>query len=68
MLDKSLETEQAFRVDERLARVARIVVEQYDGDVKAFFESIRYRVEVDRKAAATLDHGEEEQRWSTFEH
>jgi hypothetical protein len=43
MLDKGLEEEQAPRVDERLARVVRIIVEQYDGDVKAFVESIRYR-------------------------
>jgi hypothetical protein len=43
MLDKNVEEEQAPRVDERLARVARIIVEQYDGDVKAFVESIRYR-------------------------
>ena len=42
MLDKSLE-EEARRVDERLGRVVRIIVEQYDGDVKAFVESIRYR-------------------------
>jgi len=28
------------KVDERLARVVRIIVEQYDGDVKAFVESI----------------------------
>ena len=41
MLDKNLEEEQALGVDERLARVARIIVEQYDGDVKAFVESIR---------------------------
>jgi len=59
MLDKSLEKEQAPRVDERLARVARIIVEQYDGDVKAFVESIRYRREVNRKAEATSDHGDE---------
>ena len=44
MLDKSLE-EQALRVDERLAMVVRIIVEQYDGDVKAFVESSRYRIE-----------------------
>jgi len=43
MLDKSLEEERAPGVDERLARVVRIIVEQYDGDVKAFVESIRYR-------------------------
>jgi hypothetical protein len=43
MLDKNLEEEQCPRVDERLARVARIIVEQYDGDVKAFVESIRYK-------------------------
>jgi hypothetical protein len=42
MLDKRLEQEQAPRVDERLARVVRIIVEQYDGDVKAFVESNRY--------------------------
>ena len=40
MLDKSLEEEHAPRVDERLARVLRIIVQQYDGDVKAFAESI----------------------------
>ena len=40
MLDKSLEEEQAPSVDERLARVVRIIFEQYDGDVKAFIESI----------------------------
>jgi hypothetical protein len=68
MLNKSLEAEQALRVDERLAMVARIIVEQYDGDVEAFFESIRYRVEVDRKAAAALDHGDVAQRWSPVEH
>ena len=43
MLVKSLEEEQASMVDERLAMVARIIVEQYDGDVKAFVESNRYR-------------------------
>jgi hypothetical protein len=40
MLDKSLEEEHAPRVDERLARVVRIIVQQYEGDVKAFTESI----------------------------
>ena len=40
MLDKSLKEEQAPRVDERLARVVRIIFEQYDGNVKAFVESI----------------------------
>ena len=59
MLDKNLEEEQALGVDERLARVARIVVEQYDGDVKAFVDSIRYRTEVNRKAEAASDHGDE---------
>ena len=58
MLDKRLEQEQAWRVDERLARVVRIIVEQYDGDVRAFVESIRYTVEVNRKAQAS-DHGDE---------
>jgi len=57
MLDKSLEEEQAHRVDERLARVVRIIVEQYDGDVEAFVESIRYRVDVDRKAKDASEVG-----------
>jgi hypothetical protein len=52
MLDKSVEEERAPRVDERLARVVRIIVEQYDGDVKAFVDSNRYRTEVNRKAEA----------------
>ena len=43
MLDKGLEEEQVPGVDERLASVVRIIVEQYDGDVKAFVESNRYR-------------------------
>ena len=59
MLDKSLEEEQPPSVDERLARVVRIIVEQYDGDVKAFVESNRYRVEVNRKAEAPSEHGDE---------
>ncbi len=59
MLDKRLEQEQAPRVDERLARVVRIIVEQYDGDVKAFVDSIRYRTEVNRKAEVALDHSDE---------
>jgi hypothetical protein len=48
-----------LRVDERLARVVRIIVDQYDGDVKAFVESIRYRVEEDRLAEAESDRGDE---------
>jgi hypothetical protein len=59
MLDKSLEEEQALRVDERLARVVQIIVEEYDGDVRAFVESIRYRVEVNRKTAVAPDHSDE---------
>ena len=59
MLDKSLEEERTLGVDERLARVVRIIVEQYDGDVKAFVESIRYRTEVNRKAEVASDHGDE---------
>ena len=59
MLDKRLEQEQAPRVDERLARVVRIIVEQYDGDVKAFVDSIRYRTEVNRKAEVASDHSDE---------
>src|SRR6516162_10920057 len=49
MLDQSLEEKQHPSVDERLARVVRIIVEQYDGDVKAFVESNRYKIEKPRK-------------------
>ena len=59
MLDKSLEEERAPGVDERLARVVRIIVEQYDGDVKAFVESNRYKIEVNRKAEAASDDSAE---------
>jgi hypothetical protein len=57
MPDGSLE--RALRMDERLTRVVRIIVEQYDGDVEAFVESIRYRAEVDSKAQASSYHGDE---------
>jgi len=56
---KSLEEEQSPSVDERLARVVRIIVAQYDGDVKAFVESNRYRIEANRKAETASDHGDE---------
>ena len=59
MVDKRLKQEQAPRVDERLARVVRIIVEQYDRDVKAFVDSIRYKTEVNRKAEAASDHGDQ---------
>ena len=59
MLDKSLEEERTPGVDQRLARVVRIIVEQYDGDVKAFVESNRYRIEANRKAEAASDHSDE---------
>ena len=60
MLDRSLkQEEQALRTDERLSRIVRIIVEQYDGNVKAFVESIRYREEVNRKTQAASDHGDE---------
>src|SRR5262245_16399481 len=52
MLDRQLRQEQAQRVDERLERGVRIIVEQYEGDVKAFVESSRYRIEANRKAEA----------------
>jgi hypothetical protein len=67
MLERSLKEEQALGVDERLAMVARIIVEQYDGDVKAFVESIRYRVEINQKTAAVSDYGDEA-AFRTFEH
>ena len=57
MLDKR--QEQAPRVDDRLARVVRIIVEQYDGDVKAFVESNRYRIEANRRTEAASDYGDE---------
>ena len=57
MLDKG--QEQATGVDDRLASVVRIIVEQYDGDVKAFVDAIRYRIEVNRKSEAASDHGDE---------
>jgi len=44
MIAKCLKEEQVPGVDERLVRVVRIIVEQYDGDVRAFVESIRRRV------------------------
>jgi hypothetical protein len=59
MLDKRLEQEPAPRVDERLAKVVRIIVDEYDGDVKAFVDSMRYKIEVNRKAEAAWDHGDE---------
>jgi hypothetical protein len=51
--------EQAPRVDERLARVVRIIVDQYDRDVMAFVDSIRYRIGINRKGGAASDHGDE---------
>lgn len=57
MLDKR--QEQAPRVDDRLARVVRIIVEQYDGDVKAFIDSIRNKIEVNRKAEVPSDDSDE---------
>jgi hypothetical protein len=59
MLEKRLEEGQTPRVDERLASVVRIIVEQYGGDVKAFVESNRYKIEVNRKAEAASDDGDE---------
>jgi len=59
MLDQNLEDKQALSVDERLASVVRIIVEQYDGDVKAFVESNRYKIELNRKAEAASDDGDE---------
>ena len=59
MLDPSFDEQQTATVDERLARVVHIIVEQYDGDVKAFVDSIRYRIEVNRNADAASDHGDE---------
>jgi len=59
MFDRTLEQEQAQRVDERLASVVQIVAEQYDGDVKAFVESVRHRIEVNRKGEARTHRGDE---------
>src|SRR5437773_12581160 len=41
MPDKNVEEEQAPRADERLARVAGLILEEYDGDVQALVDSIR---------------------------
>jgi hypothetical protein len=54
MLNKSLKEEQTMRVDERLATVVRVIVEQYQGDVKAFIDSTRRRAEMNRRAEAAL--------------
>jgi hypothetical protein len=59
MFNKNLEEEHAVDVDERLATVVRIIVEQYHGDVEAFIESIRYRVEVNRRTHFEADHGDD---------
>ena len=59
MFDKSLEEEHAPKVDERLARVCSNHCLQYDGDVKAFVESNRYRIEANRRTEAASDHGDE---------
>ena len=59
MFQQSVEEERAPGVDESMARVVRIIVEQYDGDVKAFVESNRYKIELNRKAEAASDHGDE---------
>jgi hypothetical protein len=59
MFNENLEEEHALSVDGRLATVVRIIVEQYHGDVEAFIESIRYRVEVNQKAQIGADHGDE---------
>ena len=59
MLYKRLEEQRAPGVDQRLATVVRIIVEQYDGDVKAFVESNRYRIQANRRTAAASDHGDE---------
>jgi len=58
MLDRSLKEEQAPRVDERLVRVVRIIVEQYDGDVRAFVESVRSSVELIQRAEANSNKNE----------
>jgi len=59
MLDKNFEEKHAPRVDGRLARVVQVIVEQYDGDVKAFVESIRDKTEMNRKAEAASEVGDE---------
>jgi hypothetical protein len=50
MIAKCLKEEQVPGVDERLVRVVHIIVEQYDGDVRAFVESIRRRVKISGEA------------------
>jgi hypothetical protein len=59
MLEKCLSEEESPSVDVRLVRVVRMIVEQYDGDVGAFVESIRGRERIDR--------GDEDEAESTNE-
>jgi hypothetical protein len=66
MLYKTQVEEQTSRVDERLSKVVKIIVEQYDGDVKAFVETMRYRIDVDRKVPASS--GRSNSRRRRFEH
>jgi hypothetical protein len=68
MIDKCLKEEQVPGVDERLVRVVRIIVEQYDGDVRAFIESIRLRLHVMRRAEGPGQATGAGQRGGTFEH
>jgi hypothetical protein len=46
MLDKLLENEPVPGVDARLVQVVRIIVEDFDRDVEAFVESIRFRAKI----------------------
>ena len=55
MPNNSLEEEPTLTVDERLTRVVRIIVAQYDGDVKAFVESVREKTQNNRKGEAASD-------------
>ncbi len=68
MIDKCLKEEQVPGVDERLVRVVRIIVEQYDGDVRAFIESIRRRLDVIRGTEGAGQTTGVGRRGGTFEH
>jgi len=59
VLDKSPKEEQTQMVDERLARVVRTIVEEYDGDVKAFAESIRHKLQENRKTEGEAELNDE---------
>jgi len=68
MIVKCLREEQVPGVDKRLVRVVRIIVEQYDGDVRAFTESTRLRLDAIRGAEGSRKATPTGRRGGTYEH